>query len=146
MGKKKDDYYSINRILKIIHIYHINMKNIKDMNQELSSVGVSQYGIEATLPKGNAISKVVENEAIRLADNSRYFAEAITDMKYIQDRWHRVTDEKEAMVLNLRLNGNTMTEISHLMKIDRSGAYKILRSVAKKIKSYPQAESTHSTN
>ncbi|BAM46332.1 hypothetical protein [Amphibacillus xylanus] len=146
MGKKKEDPYSINRILKIIHMYHINMKNIKEMEQELSSVGVSQYGIEATLPKGNAISKVVENEAIRLVESSRYWSETVTDMKYIQDRWHRITDEKEAMILNLRLDGLSMSEISRIVNMDRSHLYKVLRKIARTIKGYPQVYATDTTN
>lgn len=145
--RRNEDYYSVNRILKIIHTYHVNMKNIKEMEQGLNaSVGVAQYGIEATLPKGNAITKVVENEAIRQVDNSRYWAETITDMKYIQDRWHRITDEKEAMILNLRLNGITVAEISYIMHMSQSGIYKCLRKIAKTIKSYPQEKYTDSTN
>lgn len=143
---KKEDYYSINRILKIIHMYHINMKNIKEMEQGMASVGVAQYGIDATLPKGNAISKVVENEAIRLVESSRYWAEIITDMKYIQDRWHRITSEKEAMILNLRLNGIPVAEIAIVMKMDRRNVYRILRNIARTIKSYPQECVTDVTN
>ncbi|MBU5594902.1 hypothetical protein KQI76_06965 [Amphibacillus sp. MSJ-3] len=147
MQKKNEDGYSINRILMVINMYHINMKNIKELEQGLNpSVGVAQYGIEATLPKGNAISKVVENEAIRQVDSSRYWAETITDMKYIQDRWHRITDEKEAMILNLRLNGISIAEISHIMSMDRTNVYRNLRKIAKKIKSYPQDNATNATN
>ena len=122
------------------------MKNIKEMERGLASVGVVQYGIEATLPKSNAISKVVENEAVRLADSSRYWVETITDMKYIQDRWHRVTDEKEAMILNLRLNGISIAEIGYIMKLDRSNVYRNLRKIAKNIKGYPQGSATNATN
>lgn len=147
MQKKNEDDYSINRILMIINMYHINMKNIKELDQGLNpSVGVAQYGIEATLPKGNAISKVVENEAIRQVDNSRYWAETITDMKYIQDRWHRVTNEKEAMILNLRLNGIPVTEISYIMHMSQRSIYRILRNIARTIKGYPQGHVTNVTN
>lgn len=143
---KQDNYYSISKILKIIHMYHVNMINIKEMERGLASVGVAQYGIESSLPKGNAISKVVENEAIRLADSSRYWAETVTDMKYLQDRMYRINDDKEAMILNLRLNGISIAEISYIMRIDRTNVYRNLRKIAKKIKSYPQDSATNATN
>lgn len=146
MQKRREEYYSISRILKIIHMYHINMKNIKEMERGLASAGVAQYGIEATLPKGNAISKVVENEASRLADSSRYWAETVTDMKYLQDRLYRINDDKEAMILNLRLNGISIAEIGYIMKLDRSNVYRNLRKIARVIKSYPQESATNATN
>lgn len=140
------DYYSIKKIMEIIKYYHINLNNIQTLQNDMKSAGVSQYGIESSLPHGNSLSSVVENEAIRQINNSKFFAEMITDMKYLQDRWHRITDEKEATVLQLRLNGYGTSDIAELMKMNRSGVHRMLYRIACQIKSYPQASATDSTD
>lgn len=138
--------YSVDKILQIIKYYHVNIQNLKTLERDMRSVGVSQYGEESALPRGNKISNVVESEALRQIENSKFWAEIITDIKYLQDRWHRITDEQEAMVLNLRLNGYSVRDIAQLMKMDRSNVYRMLKSIAKQIKGYPQANATISTN
>src|SRR5690606_8486322 len=138
--------YSINKILQIIKYYHIHMQNLKALERDMRRAGVSQYGEESALPRGNKISNIVENEALRQIENTKFWAEIITDIKYLQDRWHRITDEQEAMVLNLRLSGHSVRDIAQLMKMDRSNVYRMLRSIAKQIKGYPQANATNSTN
>ena len=138
--------YSVEKILQIIKYYHINMQNLKVLERDMRSVGVSQYGEESALPRGNKISNIVENEALRQIEKTKFWAEIITDIKYLQERWHRITDEQEAMVLNLRLNGYSVRDIAQLMKMERSNVYRILRSIAMKIKGYPQENATNSTN
>ncbi len=140
--------YSIKKIMNIIKYYHINMKNIKSLtaSSEMKSVGVAKYGLESSGSPGNQISSVVENEVLRQLENTKFFANTLTDLKYIQDRWHRITDEREAQILNLRLDGYSVSDISALMKMDRSSVYKTLKQVAYRIKSYPQSNETNSTN
>ena len=138
--------YSVEKILQIIKCYHVNIQNLKELERDMRSVGVSQYGEESALPRGNKISNVVENEALRQIEKTKFWAEIITDIKYLQERWHRITDEQEAMVLNLRLNGYSVSDIAQIMKMDRSNVYRMLRNIAKQIKGYPQANATISTN
>src|SRR5690606_13462132 len=138
--------YSIEKILQIIKYYHVNIQNLRELERDMRSVGVSQYGEESALPRGNKISNVVESEALRQIENSKFWAEIITDIKYLQDRYHRITDEKEAMVLNLRMDGYSVRDIAQLMKMDRSNVYRMLKSIAKQIKGYPQENATNSTN
>ncbi|MBP1971596.1 transcriptional regulator [Virgibacillus natechei] len=138
--------YTTKKIMQIIKYYHINVQNLRDMQQEsMKSVGVSQYGLEASLPKGNDIKSVVENEALRRIENTKFWAEIITDIKYLQDRWDRITDEKEAQILSLRLSGYRTTDIAEIMKMTRSGVHRTLERIACRIKSYPQVYATHST-
>lgn len=140
------DYYSVEKILSIIRQYHINMNNINTlMHDSIKSVGVSQYGLESSLPKANNISRVVENEVIRREENSMFFAEMLTDMKYLQDRWGRVSDEKEALVLQLRLDGHSISDIAEILKMTRSGVYRMIERIALQIKNYPQPTETKST-
>lgn len=139
--------YTVKRIIQIIKCYHINVQNLKDLQrEEMKSVGVSQYGIEASLPKGNNISSVVENEALRQIENTKFWAETITDIKYLQDRWNRITEEREAQVLSLYLDGFKTSDVAEIMKMNRSGVYRMLERIACQIKSYPQASATDSTN
>ena len=138
--------YSVEKILQIIKHYHINIQNLRMLERDMRSVGVSQYGEESALPRGNKISNVVESEALRQIENSKFWAEIITDIKYLQDRYHRITDEREAMVLNLRVDGYSVRDIAQIMKMDRSNVYRILRNIAMKIKGYPQENATNSTN
>ncbi|MFD1416816.1 helix-turn-helix domain-containing protein [Oceanobacillus jeddahense] len=142
-----DNYYTVKKIMDIIKYYHINMNNINTLAaEEMKSIGVSQYGIESSLPKGNGFSSVVENEAMRQIENTKFFADMITDMKYLQDRWHRITDEKEAAILKLRLDGYRITDIAEIMGMERTGVYRTLERIACRIKSYPQVSATDSTN
>lgn len=140
------DYYSINKILNIIKNYHINIKNMKELQIEARSVGVSQYGIDSSMPKGNTISSVVENEVLRQMENVKFWADMATDIKYVQERLHKITDEQEAKVLHLRLDGCSVVEIAKLLGIERAHVYRLLKNIAKTIKSYPQEERTNETN
>lgn len=132
------DYYSINKILQIIHQYHVNINALQTVEKEYKSVGVSQYGDDAVMPKGNNVSSPTEVEAVRLIENNKMWSNMMTDIKYIQQRWDRVTDEQQAMVLHLRLSGYNMTDISHIVRKKKSQTYNLLRKAARAIKSYPQ--------
>lgn len=142
-----EDYYSIKKIMEIIKYYHINMTNLQNMAmQEIKSVGVSQYGVESSLPKGTQTSNVTEREAIRNVEQSKFWSGIITDIKYLQARWHRVTDEKLAMILNLYLTGYRTGDVAQIMQMERSWVYRNLEKIANIIKGYPQEEATKTTN
>lgn len=144
---KVEDYYSIKKIMEIIKYYHLNINNLKEATEEeLKSVGVSKYGLDSSLPKGNSISNVVEKEAIRRIENSRYWAQVRTDIKYVQDRWHRITDEREAQVLSLYLDGYRTGDIAELLNTSRWSIYRTLERIANGIKGYPQEGATVATN
>lgn len=123
------------------------MNNIKTLTNDMKSIGVAQYGIEASLPKSQGgFSSVVENEVMRQIENTKFYAEMITDMKYIQDRWHRITNEKDALVLSLRLDGYSVGDIAEITNMDRSSVYRVIERIACQIKSYPQDCATDATN
>lgn len=141
------DHYTVKKIMQIIKHYHININNLQDMvREQFKSVGVSQYGVESSLPKGNNISNVVEQEAIRRIENIKFWAEMMTDIVYIQDRRYRVTDEKQAMILNLYLSGYSTSQVAEVMQMDRTWVHRNLVKIAQAIKSYPQEEATKTTN
>ena len=134
----EQEYYSIDKILQIIHQYHTNINALQTVEREYKSVGVSQYGDDAAMPRGNRISSPTEIEAMRLIENNKVWSKMMTDIKYIQQRWDRVTDEQEAMVLHLRLSGYTMLDISQIIGKSKTQTYRLLRNAAKAIKGYPQ--------
>ena len=138
--------YTVDKILSIINSYHINVNNVREISREMASVGVSQYGVESSLPKSNAISNVVEKEAMRQMEMSTFFADMITDMKYLQDRWDRVTEETEAQILAMRLSGYSATDISMRLKMSRKNVYLKLRNISRTIGGYPQSNYTNYTD
>lgn len=139
-------YYTVKKILSIINSYHVNIENAKDLSREMRSVGVSQYGIESTIPKSNTISNVVEKEAIRQMNMSSFFAEMMTDIKYLQDRWGRITDEQDAIILSMRLSGYSVSVISERVKVSRKTVYLRLEDIARTIGGYPQVYYTDYTD
>ncbi len=130
-------YYNVEKVLEIIKGYKRNINMLGEMRKEFSSVGVAQYGIEASLPKGNKITNVVEKEVLRQLESSSYFFKIKSDIKYLQDRWDRITDEKHAQVLALRLDGFPSREIADITEQSERNVNRLLREIAKII-SYQQ--------
>src|SRR5690625_3223966 len=132
-------YYDIPKILEIIKQYNIDIKTLAERRKEYASVGVTQYGIESTLPKAQGVnSDVVANEAIRHVEDNMFFANMETDIKYLQDRWDRVTNETDAQILSLRLDGLSAREIGRILRCTDRTIHVRLRRIAETIKSYPQ--------
>lgn len=139
-------YYTVKKILEIINLYHININNVRDLTRDIASVGVAQYGIESSLPRGNTISNIVEKEALRQIETNAFFAQMMTDIKFLQDRWDRVTNEQEAQILSLRLTGYSVRDISERLKISRKSVYLKLENIARTIGGYPQGCYTNYTD
>lgn len=122
-------YYTTKKVLEIIENYQLYKSNLSS-SREYASVGVSQYGIEATLPKGNNISNVVELEAIRGIEELPYFAAIRTDVKYLDDRLGRVTDNLDIEILGLRLEGMTVRDIAAVTGYSKTHIHRKLVKIA----------------
>lgn len=127
------NYYTPKKIMEIIADYHINIKNAHNMKYETVSVGIAQYGDDAGMPRSGGITRSVENEALRQIENTKYWSKKLTDIKYIQDRWYRITEEKDARVLSMRLDGMSVSEIADAEKRDRSSIHRQLTAIAIKL-------------
>lgn len=124
--------YTVGKILDIMKNYHVYKGNLQIDAKRYASVGVAQYGIEASLPKaqgGN--SDVVATEALRGMDELPMFALMRTDVKYIDDRLYRVTDEADIEILGLRLEGQTIRDIGAITGFSKSKVHRRLVNIAK---------------
>lgn len=129
-------YYSVDKILDLIKMYHVNIEQIKSWQREYASVGVTVYDEEATLPKGNQISDTVANEAIRLVNDDIVFNMIETDVKYIQDRLDRVTEKEDAVILSMRLSGYSVQDIANVHSVTTRTIHRRLEKIAMLIQGY----------
>lgn len=113
-------YYNKQKIKEIIKMYHHNTMLLKEHKKDYSSVGVAQGGIESTLPKAQGqTSDVVANEAIRQINANRYYSNIATDIKYVADRLYRITDERDAQIVNMFMLGNGIHDIANYFNCSR---------------------------
>lgn len=129
-------YYTTEKVLEIIKDYQVYKGNMQEGDKGYSSVGVAQYGIEATMPKAQGTtSDVVANEAIKQVGESLVIASMRTDAKYLEDRLYRVEDEILKEILALRMEGHTIRDIAEVTLYSKSNVHKLLVKIAKIIKS-----------
>src|SRR5699024_11701187 len=105
-------YYNTSEVLQIIKDYHLYKDNIANACvRDYASVGVTAYNEEATPPRANTISDVTANEALMGIDELPVVAQMRTDVKYLEDRLDRVTDDIEVEILALRREGLSASDL-----------------------------------
>ncbi|KIH69931.1 hypothetical protein [Salinicoccus roseus] len=126
--------YSTEKIMDLINSYPYYISRLKELDaQYKSEVGggaTSQYGIDAAMPKaqgGN--SDPVHNDTIRRMKMDKELNRLQAKVRYIQNRWDRITDERTALVFNLRLNGMTYQSIAKEVGISPQRAHSIMNEV-----------------
>ena len=128
-------YYNISKILEIMKNYHIYHDNLTTDNKDYASVGVTVYGIEATLPKPQGgTSDVTATEALKGIDDLPIFSLMRTDKKYIDDRLCRITDKLDIEITALRLEGLTIRDIGVATGLSKSHVQRKLVDIATIIK------------
>src|SRR5699024_8381036 len=127
-------YYNTSEVLQIIKDYHVYKANIADTcKRDYASVGVTAYNEEATLPRANTISDVTANEAIRDMGELPVIAQMRTDIKYLEDRLDRVTDDIEVEILALRMEGLSASDIGAITLYSTRQIHRKLVDIAKLI-------------
>lgn len=128
------EQYSTEKIMDLINNYPYYISRLKEMNaQYQSEVGggsIAQYGIESAMPKaqgGN--SDPVHNDALRRMKMNKEITRIENKVRYIQNRWDRITDERMALVFNLRLNGMTYSNVAKEVGISAQRAHSIMNEV-----------------
>lgn len=122
--------YTPSKVKDIIKNYYVNLKTLQETQIDMQSVGIS---IITDMPGGNKLSDNTANEAIRLHDHSLTQKEMLTDIKYLQQRTNRITCERNAQVLNLMMQGYTVTDISKITQQSRQHVYNRLDRIANEI-------------
>lgn len=129
--------FSKHEIYVILKDYHWMLREIKMIDRELATTdfrGVSQYGIEATLPHAKGIvGKAIENEVIRRNKKSKRLLDYAEKINFIHANAYKVTDEKEKVVLDRLLDGMSIAGIAHHMRISRQHAHDLRDKVVKRL-------------
>ena len=111
--------YTSDEIYELIFNYRSNLIAANRLKKEYidTIVGgnISQYGLEASLPKAvGQTSDPTFNEINRLIKQDSMIDRLENKVRYIQNRWSRIIDEEQAVVFNLALNGHNIKTISEM--------------------------------
>lgn len=121
--------YNKFQIYGILKDYFWMIREIKKIDYELSKTdfqGVAQYGMEATLPHAvGIVGRALENEVIRRSKKSERMMEYAKKVNFVNERLHKVTDEKEKVVLDCLLDGMNIAAIGHHLKLSRKQVHKL---------------------
>src|SRR5699024_2373536 len=123
------------KVKDIIKNYYVNLKKLQETQIDIQSVVIN---IITDMRSGNTMSDNTPNEAIRRHDHTEAQKEMVTDIKYLQERTNLITCERNAQVLNLMMQGYTVTDISKITQQSRQNVYYRLDAIAKEI-CYPYA-------
>src|SRR5699024_11029920 len=127
-------YYNTSKVLQIIKDYHLYKANIANpCVRDYASVGVTASNEEATLPRANTMSAVTAKEALRRIDELPDVDQMRTDIKYLEDRLDRVTDEIEIEILALRMEGLSASDIGAITLYSTRQIHRKLVNIAKLI-------------
>ena len=127
--------YDVNKIVRIIKNYYHNLRYTQAVLEDsIESVGVSQYGIEATMPHGSGTSNPTERQVIKSINTTKHVSKTLTDMKYLQDRTYRIKREKDAIVLYSLMTGKTYQEIADMLDCSTQNVHQRVERIAEIIK------------
>src|SRR5699024_2397605 len=115
MRYANNEKYSTDKLMVLINNYPLYISTSKELRKIYDSEGgggnIGQYGVEATLPKPQGTNtEPVLNEVQRLLKMDKELSRLEAKARYIQNRWDRITDERMAIIFNLRLSGMTYQE------------------------------------
>ncbi len=124
--------YTVDEILEIIKMYHINIVNVREYRKEYKSVGVSVISDEIMATGGT--SDPVQTEALKHINNSLFYSQLATDIKYLEQRLDRITSERNAQVVALRMQGFTRMDIAEVLGVSKMTVGRLLKIAANEIK------------
>lgn len=120
--------------MDLINNYPYYISRLKELNSQYQSeIGggmTAQYGIESAMPKAQGMnSNPVENDVMRRKKMDKEITRLENKARYIQNRWDRITDERMALVFNLRLNGMTYRTIAFDLGISKSRVHQVMDEI-----------------
>ena len=134
MNYATNEKYSTEKIMDLINNYPYYISRLKELNSQYQSeIGggiTAQYGIESAMPKAQGMnSNPVENNVMRRKKMDKEITRLENKARYIQNRWDRITDERMALVFNLRLNGMTYRTIAFDLGISKSRVHQVMDEI-----------------
>lgn len=134
--------------------YHWMINSIKIMRESIDAEISSKtaiYGLEATLPKPQGVpSDPVFADVVRRAKYWKKIKKYETEVKYIQNRMHRITDDRESEVLYWLLEGKSYRWIGNHMGLSYSHIKRIRDSIVDQLYDGPNdtngTDGTNDTN
>lgn len=131
--------YTTNQIVRMIKDYQMNVKVVaklrKEYIEDVCGANISQYGIEATMPKPQGqTSDPIIREVQRLMKQDSVIAKYEQKVLYIQNRWERVTNERQAMIFNQVLSGASFELISKTVGLTPQRIHQVVKEIAEILK------------
>ncbi|WP_158738639.1 DNA-binding response regulator [Alteribacillus sp. YIM 98480] len=125
-------------IESLLKDYHWMMNSIKLLRESMESAGeklTAQYGLEASMPKaqGGGNSDPVLQETVRREKRWKKVAEYEKKVKILQDRIHKVTDDREVEVLHWMLEGKSLRWIGRHMALSPSHTRRLKDAVVDRL-------------
>ncbi|WP_342399604.1 LuxR C-terminal-related transcriptional regulator [Weizmannia sp. FSL W8-0676] len=123
-------------IASILRDYHWMINEIqrqrKMLSDEVNGNFTAQYGIEASLPKGQNGDPIFR-EVIRREKKSRWIEKLEKKVMFIQEHMDCITNEREKVVLECLLDGMSMIAISKHMGLSVRHVQRIKNSIVDKM-------------
>lgn len=115
--------------------YHIKrLQEIRDTHFQLTET-LNDTAQDFTKPMPNAEGQdPFYNEQLRLLKMNQEYARLEYKVRYIQERMHRVKDERMALILNLKLSGKTYKEISKTVNLSISRSQALMSDICNDIR------------
>lgn len=96
-------------------------------------VGISQYGVEAALPKANSISDPTAREAQRILREQQRIKRYDEKLRKIDQAVAEIKDERERAVAEAIMDGDRLYMIAQQINVSRTTAYELRKSVIRKL-------------
>jgi DNA-binding NarL/FixJ family response regulator len=96
---------------------------IKTSLKDYEFTGVAASGIESVMPKGSGTSDTIAGEVIRREAKNIRLSRMEEQVKYIQDRVHKIDDPIYITIIECLLDGLTVSEISRHLRCMRQTVY-----------------------
>lgn len=127
--------YTTEQIMTLIKDYQTNVQALHHLRKEYVDVvcggNISQYGIEATMPKPQGqTSDPVLREVQRLMRQDTMIARYEQKVLYVQNRWDRITDETQGIVFNQLLSGVSYSYIAKSLGTSKQRVQQIVTEIA----------------
>lgn len=110
--------------------YHIKrLQEIKDEQSQITETfNLQMQDFTKPMPNSEGHDPFY-NEKLRLVKMSQEYVRLEHKVRYIQERLHRVTDERMALILNLKLSGKTYKEISKIVNLSISRSQALMSDI-----------------